>query len=198
MSWFSDHVYDASHMASGGKELVSEVVSTPLKVVTFGLYEDTLVWDEEGFSLFGNNLMTRGSGGYGIYETRDFLFRDFPNFIKFPADSLSPNEEGDGTFNRWRQQWRQQWGDWKGKMMEMAGGQLPSTDMYYEGGEEEEAASIKGPGKMRGRDPEMAFNEGVKGYGRSSLKIGKGGGGGGSRIGGKFDAYKSGRYSMPS
>ena len=50
---------------------------------------------------------------------------------------------------------------------------------------------------MRGRYPEMAFNEGVKGYGRSSLKIGKGGGGG-SRIGGKFDTYKSGRYSMPS
>ena len=127
------------------------------------------------------------------------MTRDLPHHLKYPADSLSPNEEGDGTFNKWRQDWRKQWADWEGKMMEMAGvegGQLPSTDMYYEGEEEEEAASIKGPGKMRGRDPEMAFNEGVKGYGRSSLKIEKGGGS--SRKGGKFDAFKSGRYSMPS
>ena len=53
--------------------------------------------------------MTRGSGGYGLYETRDFLERDLPNFIKFPADSLSANEEGDGSLNQFRQNWRSYW-----------------------------------------------------------------------------------------
>ena len=44
----------------------------------------------------------------------------------------------------------------------------------------------------------MAFNIGVKGYGRSSLKIGTGGGGGGSTIGGKFKTYRTGRRSAPN
>ena len=188
MSWFSDHVYDAGYFADDAKDLSADVIGGVTKTVTFGY------WDFEWEDLEGN--IYNSSLGQGLYAFGDFMNRDLPNFIKFPADSLSPNEEGDGTFNRWRQQWRQQWGDWKEKAMEMApGGGIPDMNMEYE--EEVTPPSVKGPGKMRGRDPEMAFNEGVKGYGRSSLKIGKGGSGGGSKIGGKFNSYRTGRYSMP-
>lgn len=188
MSWFSDHVYDAGHIAGDTKDLSADIIGSVTSKVTFGY------WDFEWEDLEGN--IFNSSLGQGLYAFGNFMNRDFPNFIKYPADSLSANEEGDGTFNRWRQQWRQQWGDWKGKMDEATGDFASIADAVES--TPEEAASIKGPGKMRGRDPEMAFNEGVKGYGRSSLKIGKGGGGGSSRKGGKFDAFKSGRYSMPS
>jgi hypothetical protein len=201
MSWFSDHVYDAGYLTSDTKEFVSDVINKTTGPDLLRIYsgENMLDWDDDGLSIYGSKAGMNfwgGSLGQGTYAFGNLMTRDLPNFLKYPADSLSPNEEGDGTFNKWRQDWRKQWGDWKEKAMEMSpGGGIPDMKMQYE--EEVTPPSVKGPGKMRGRDPEMAFNEGVKGYGRSSLKIGKGGSGGGSIIGGKFNAFKSGRYSMP-
>jgi hypothetical protein len=199
MSWFSTHVYDAGHVTNDTKGLVAETLSATVKYSTFGLYDEAFTWDDGGFTAFGSKAgmnIYGGSLGQGLYAFGNLMTRDFTNFLKYPADSLSPNEEGDGTLNKWRQDWRKQWGDWKEKMMEMApGGNIPSAGATA--AEEEEAYSIKGPGKMRGRDPLMAFNKGVKGFGRGSLKIGKGGVGD-SRIGGKFKTWRTGRWTDPN
>ena len=130
MSWFSDHVYDAGHIAGDTKDLSADIIGSVTSKVTFGY------WDFEWEDLEGN--IFNSSLGQGLYAFGNFMNREY-------------------------------------------------------GEEEEEAASIKGPGKMRGRDPEMAFNEGVKGYGRSSLRIGEKGMG--KPKTGKYKEYRSGRTS---
>ena len=205
MSYFSSHIYDASHWTNDtGKSSIASAISAPLDKATFGIYSNTLVWEEGEFSiggLGGSNLMG-GSLGEGLYALDDFVNRDFPNFLKFPADSLSANEEGDGSLNQFRQNWRSYWTQKKEEWNEFKDDYIQSQVPFHSAagaeGDDTTESSVKGPGKMRGRDPEMAFNEGVKGYGRSSLKIGKGGGGGGSTIGGKFKTYRTGRRSAPN
>ena len=212
MSYFSTHVYDAGHITSSTTTVIAEGLSTVVEYSTFGLYDDAFTWDDDGLSIFGSKAgmnIYGGSLGQGLYSFGNFMNRDLPNFLKSPADSLSANEEGDGSLNQFRKNWKNYWGDVANKRTDymrdlndkyhdLINPEIPFQNLgdaaTSEGGDD---PSVKGPGKMRGRDPEMAFNEGVKGYGRGSLKIGRGGGGGGSRIGGKFDTYRTGRYTMP-
>ena len=200
MSWFSEHVYDAGHIAGDTKDTSAEIIGSVTSEVTFGY------WDFEWEDLEGNIL--NSSFGEALYNFGDFMNRDLLNFLKYPADSLSANETGDGSLNQFRKNWKDYWKDvsnkrtdyirdLNGKYHSLLGDikdQIaPDMDFGLGGGGDTPDTTDKkviGPGKMRGRDPSLAFNMGAKGFGRSSLKIGSQGS---HLIGGKFKTYRSGR-----
>ena len=213
MSWFSTHVYDAGHVTSSTQTVIAEGLSTVVEYSTFGLYEDAFTWDDDGLSIFGSKAgmnIYGGSLGQGLYAFGDFMNRDLLNFLKYPADSLSANETGDGSLNQFRKNWKDYWKmvsnkrtdyirDLNGKYHDLLGDLKESifpdfSELFGDGGGTLDTTTtdkkVKGPGKMRGRDPSLAFNMGAKGFGRSSLKIGSQGS---HLIGGKFKTYRSGR-----
>ena len=183
-------------------DLTEDVIGSVTKGSTFGYWD--FEWDDLKGSVWNSSF------GEGLYAFGDFLNRDLLNFLKYPADSLSANETGDGSLNQFRKNWKDYWKDvsqkrtdyirdLNGKYHDLLGDLKESifpdfSELFGDGGGTLDTTTtdkkVKGPGKMRGRDPSLAFNMGAKGFGRSSLKIGSQGS---HLIGGKFKTYRTGR-----
>jgi len=108
-------------------------------------------------------------GNYGR-ET----FNDALAFIKYPQEYMVDDE-----FYAW--------------VLKLSGVSVDGGGGDGGGGDEGTSKYVKGRGTMKGRSPTLKLNEGAKGLGRKSLRIGTEGMG--KPVGGKFQTYKSGRYT---